>query len=240
MNTQQPAAWRGSKKSYDVRRGPECPSSLHEPFGAEDNPCTCPWMVIRAENPDGRIVVMKYSRKEVETLIREADRGFFDPSDYPQRPASMFLGAHMQHLMDTIETRPAMAAMMLMTGGFGVQLIAVAYAEASQCLSLQFQPTNGDPFWHRLWLATDPDDQTIFDAGPEPGGDGDGNEFVLWRRPQYLEGEIIPDSMRADLRGQVRAITASRGPDPADGWQPYNPDDEPKEEDSDADGNPPA
>lgn len=226
MNPQQPAAWRGSKKHYDVRRTTDCPSSLHEPYGADINPCTCPWMVIRAENPDGRIVVMKYSRKEVETLIREADRGYFDPADYPQRPATMFISAHLQHLMDTVERHPAMAAMMLITGGFGIELSAISYAERAQCLSLQFRPTNGDPFWMRLWLATDPEDQTIFDAGPDPGGAEPDHRDFVWTRPEYLEGEIIPDSVRADLRAQVRhAITAAVLPDPAAGWQPYTPDD---------------
>lgn len=105
-------------KEYQPRRSNECPRGIHppfnpaEPYNAEN--CDCPWLAVRSSTPDEHVTT--WSRAELDTLLKNADEGYFDPAEYRLRQGSMFVAPNVQRLLDVAKSAPAMAAMMLLAG----------------------------------------------------------------------------------------------------------------------------
>lgn len=122
-------------KTYDSRLGgnPACPTGEHElPYSKEGTAgCTCPWLIVQSDTPQMHITT--WSRAELDVLIREVDRGTFDPADYPRRAGSRFLSDFVSQLVDVVQRNPVEALMMLMARA---RIEQVAWDPAAQSLWL--------------------------------------------------------------------------------------------------------
>lgn len=166
-------------KTYEPRRNNACPNGVHADYDPDrepaDNECTCPWLVVASTTPVNHLT--SWNRRELQTLIRETDGGYFDPPGYPRRVGSMFLSPPMQRLIDLAEKEPVAAAAALLAGAAvhgdsGLPPFdAIAWDAQDGCLSLRA----GDAGWRRLWLGpegahTDHDTTTA----------GGTNPILLW------------------------------------------------------------
>lgn len=170
-------------KTYEPRRNNECPNGLHADYDPAKDPtqneCTCPWLIIQSTTPVQHIT--SWNRRETENVIREMDRGYFDPPGYPKRTGSMFLSPAMQRLLDVAEKSPVAAALTLLAGsGSGLPPFdAIAWDAEDACLSLRTTPPvehHENATWRRLHLGHANVD-AVTDEGYEPGG---ANPVLLW------------------------------------------------------------
>jgi hypothetical protein len=165
-------------KTYEPRRNNECPNGIHATYNPDldptQNECTCPWLVIASSTPVQHLT--SWSRRELENVIRETDRGYFDPPGYPLRSNSMFLSPNMQRLVDMAEKEPVAAALTLLAGAAShgdsglPPFDAIAWDAEDACLSIRVGNAGG---WRRLWLGhanvdaiTDQDNATAGGANP--------------------------------------------------------------------------
>lgn len=183
-------------KTYEPRRNNECPNGLHATYNPAldptQNECTCPWLVIASSTPVQHLT--SWSRRELENVIRETDRGYFDPPGYPLRSNSMFLSPNMQRLVDMAEKEPVAAALTLLAGAAAhgdsglPPFDAIAWDAEDACLSLR----TGGGGWRRLWLGhTNVDAMTDHDAY-KPGG---ADPVLLWAdHPDTAVDVDLPDA----------------------------------------------
>lgn len=193
-------------KTYEPRRNNECPNGLHATYDPAKDPtqneCTCPWLIIQSTTPVPHLT--SWNRRETENVIREMDRGYFDPPGYPKRTGSMFLSPAMQRLLDVAEKEPVAAALTLLAGsGSGLPPFdAVAWDAEDACLSVRV-PGLG---WRRLWLGhanveavTDSDFTTA----------GGANPVLLWAdHPDTWEEIDLPHEPIASPRGSSDDVYA--------------------------------
>lgn len=196
-------------KTYDPRRRASCPTGVHDEGLPE--PCPCPWLVIQSDTPHQHITT--FSRREVDTLIREVDRGYIDPEDYPKRRNSMFVSAHVQRLLELAETDPLAAALQILGA---LPITAVTYSAADTCLSLRFTPDAGLPGdavdqWAQFWLPEDIDDKSAPLRGDVAGG---ADPQTVWEALPVVDGEAYAtqQALKLAIRGQVKQISTAGRP----------------------------
>lgn len=178
-------------KTYEVRRNNACPNGLHPDYNPEVDPslneCTCPWLVVSSNTPVQHLT--SWNRRELDNLIRETDRGYFDPPNTEKRKNSMFLSPTLQRLLDVAEREPVTAALSLLAGAVAhgdsglPPFDAIAWDAEDACLSLRTGEAGG---WRRLWLGHTNVD-AVTDADGRPGG---ANPVLLWADHPDTAAEI--------------------------------------------------
>lgn len=164
-------------KTYEPRRNNECPNGLHADYDPAKDPtqneCTCPWLIIQSSSPVQHLT--SWNRRETENVIREMDRGYFDPPGYPRRTGSMFLSPAMQRLLDVAEKSPVAAALALLAGsGTGLPPFdAIAWDAEDAVMSLRIA-TGG--WWHLFLGHANTEAVTNHDDAHAAGA----NPVLLW------------------------------------------------------------
>lgn len=207
-------------KTYDVHRGPHCPTGKHEtePGATQPNPnCDCIWMVVGSSTPVPHTT--GFNRRELERLVKEADDGFFDPAHLPPRHGSRFLSPFLQRLLELAEGDPMGAAQQLLAS---LVFDQVAWDSATGCLSLRQRKFTGagiEHEWLQLWLRGDEDREQWVTRADEAGGEQatiDG----LWFEPLAIEegpGRIeLDDASRARMRSTLMGELKQRLDVPAE------------------------
>lgn len=196
-------------KIYDVHRSEQCPTGEHVEINdvtgeATTKDCTCPALVVRASGPPGPAEphLMQWSRRELATLVREMDRGYFDANGSPPRRVSMFVSAFQTELLDLIERAPFAAVVRLLTRCL---FHRVAFCFATYQLSFELMPGH----WAVISLPVDPSGQVTYRSATEAAGSF---SQVLWERP-LTPGEEA--STEAEIRAQVRELLHGEN-----GWSP--------------------
>jgi hypothetical protein len=136
-------------KEYTPARLLEC---HHENEDGDPIPCPglCPKLVIKSAGlpgnpqlgPDTMHAVV-FSEAEVRTLVREADRGYFDLPDMPERKDSRFWDPLTAMLMDALQTNPVRALGILLFLG---QPEAIAFVQQPEPI-LAMQDIEGEWTW---------------------------------------------------------------------------------------------
>lgn len=201
-------------KTYDVHRGPQCPTGRHEIEDGATRPnpdCDCTWLVIGSSTPVPHTTGFKL--RELERLVKEADEGYFDPAWYPQRKGSRFLSPFVQRLVELAETDPLGAAQNLLST---INFDQVAWDPATGCLSLRarrFGSSGVEHEWLQLWLSGSDDREQWAARAQSAGGDGETIEGI-WSEPLAIEETPAAIELDEASRARVRAaIGASAGKD---------------------------
>lgn len=190
-----------TKTGYDETK-PEC---------ADPTPCPgfCPKLVIKSQAPAGYPLLgpmaadgtpiehaIVFSGQEVRTLVREADKGYFDLPGMPERKESRFWDPLTSMLMQALQDEPLRALGMLLFLG---NPQTVAYVAEPPMLAMQ----DSEGAWLCLHLdATTIDEWQAPEPEPDPEADAQVIEFpdpvshhdtmpegatILWRKPAREE-----------------------------------------------------
>jgi hypothetical protein len=193
-------------KSYHVHRSASCPTGEHVIIegGAEvTRDCDCPALVVSATGPPGPAIphLMQWSRGELERLVTEFDRGYFDRAGAPPRRMSMFVSAFQTELLDLIDRNPFAAVVTLLSR---MPFDQVTWCQLTNQMSMRMMPGR----WAVITLpAFDGDDDPVYQSATEPAGD---MPVTLWERA------FTGEQATADyVRGQVRELLTGPG-----GWKP--------------------
>lgn len=193
-------------KNYHVHRLASCPTGEHVIIegGAEvTRDCTCPALVVSASGPPGPVTphLMQWSRGELERLVTEFDRGYFDPAGFPPRRSSMFISAFQTELLDLIDRNPFAAVVTLLSR---MPFDRVTWCQLTNQMSMRMLPGQ----WAVIKLpAFDGDDDPVYRSATEPAGDA---PATLWERAFTGEQATVDY-----VRGQVRELLTGPG-----GWKP--------------------
>jgi hypothetical protein len=226
-------------KQYDPYRGPFCPTGQHEatdPKDGDGNPlapdlararrlfneeCTCPWLVVTSTTPVPHMT--SWSRRELDTLIREADRGFFDPVHYPPRNnASQFMSPSKQRLLELLDMGDTVGAIQALM--VGLEFDRVTWDPEQSCLSLrytQFGASGIGHEWLQIFVAAEDGQYTA--RGPQAGGNPETIDG-LWSEPDPQEQaeraaqRVLVDSTRAQVRGLVGALPTVKADSDGKPW----------------------
>lgn len=197
-------------KQYQVRRTADCPTGVHVNDAEETVDCTCPWLTVVSDSPVPH--AMQWGRRELEVMIREFDRGYFDPQDYPARRNSMFISAHIQDLIRLAEQDPVSAVLRLLQP---LPVVGLAWCELTSVLSWQLRTLPGQA---QDWAVYYPPGVEVNSVRSNmPGGLV---PRILWQAPTVVDADSFDVQTQAAIRGQVRAITADLEGD----WSPAVPD----------------
>ena len=192
-------------KNYHVHRPASCPTGEHVIIegGAEvTRDCTCPALVVSASGPPGPVTphLMQWSRGELERLVTEFDRGYFDPAGFPPRRSSMFISAFQTELLDLIDRNPFAAVVTLLSR---MPFDRITFCPVTFQLSMRLFPGT----WAVICLPDDDGADLSYRSASEAAGTA---PAVLWERP------APDDQVTADyVRGQVRELLTGPG-----GWKP--------------------
>jgi hypothetical protein len=237
-------------KTYDVpHRGPHCPTGRHaadDPVDESGEPlqpdeaarqrrfnevCDCAWLKVASTTPEPHITT--WNRRELENIIKEMDKGHFDPQHFPPRNnASRFMSPTRQRLLELLDADdPIGAVRHLLTG---IEFDRVAWDPESACLSLRRRAYGRtEDEWLQLHLGAEAGRYTA--SGPKPGGNpetivGVWEEAPAEQLAARAEAKALIDGSRRQITGQVASLleldnptlirSALPGRDPGDdlGW----------------------
>lgn len=180
-----------------------CPTGEHvDPQTEQTVDCTCPALVVKASGPPGPTEphLMQWTRGELQRLVREFDRGYFDHEGAPARTTSMFISDWQQQLLDAVRDDPLRAVTMLLAR---MRFDMLSFDPQQRILSFRAMPGK----YLHLMLPKDQDATFEVRRMGTPAGD------ELWSRPQ-LAG--LDPQVEEDVRGQIRGLLKPRGWSPAD------------------------
>lgn len=180
-----------------------CPTGEHvDPQTEQTVDCTCPALVVKASGPPGPTEphLMQWSRGELQRLVREFDRGYFDHEAAPARTSSMFISDWQQQLLDAVRDDPLRAVTMLLAR---MRFDMLSFDPAQRILSFRAMPGK----YLHMMLPADEDGTLEVRRVGTPAGD------ELWSLQRLAS---LGPQVEENVREQVRGLLKPRGWSPAD------------------------